>query len=99
MRKTNLDKGIVRTVGKKAQVTLPKELRDYYGIREGNRVLFRFGDKGIEIVPDRLTEEELREAIEEGQRIVRGERVNGVKRHTDVAKMFKEIEEEDQSVK
>jgi len=37
-----------RTVGKKGQVTIPKEIRDRFGLKEGEKVIFEV--KGDEIV-------------------------------------------------
>ena len=37
-----------RTVGKKGQVTIPKEIRDKFGLKEGEKVIFEV--KGDEIV-------------------------------------------------
>ncbi len=97
LNKIKLSEGIGRTVGKKAQVTIPKEFRDYFGVKEGDRVYFRLGKNGIEIVPDRLSEEEIREAVEEGKKIARGEITEGVRIYDDVTQMFKDIEEEIES--
>ena len=37
-----------RTVGKKGQVTIPKEIREKFGLKEGERVVFEI--RGGEIV-------------------------------------------------
>ncbi|AKG92014.1 transcriptional regulator, AbrB family [Geoglobus ahangari] len=37
-----------RTVGKKGQVTIPKEIRDRFGLKEGKKVIFEV--KGDEII-------------------------------------------------
>lgn len=36
-----------RTVGEKGQVVLPKDIRDYIGIRPGSEVVFEVKDKEI----------------------------------------------------
>ncbi|MBE8538723.1 AbrB/MazE/SpoVT family DNA-binding domain-containing protein [Geoglobus acetivorans] len=56
-----------RTVGKKGQVTIPKEIRDRFGLKEGEKVIFEV--KGDEIVmrPERSR----RDYVEELSSVVR----------------------------
>ena len=97
MNKIKFNEAIERTVGKKAQVTIPKEFRDYFGIKEGDKVYFKLGKYGMEIVSDRLSEEEIRETVKEGQKIAKGEITEGVRIYDDVTQMFTDIEEEIES--
>jgi|GEM_PF-611133 AbrB family looped-hinge helix DNA binding protein len=38
----------IRTVGKKGQVTIPKDIRDKYGLKKGEKVIFE--ERGDEII-------------------------------------------------
>jgi len=38
----------IRTIGKKGQVTIPKDIRDKYGLKEGEKVVFE--ERGDEII-------------------------------------------------
>jgi AbrB family looped-hinge helix DNA binding protein len=43
----------IRTIGKKGQVTIPKEIREKFGLREGDRVSFEIKEDEIVIKPEK----------------------------------------------
>lgn len=44
---------VKRTVGEKGQVVLPKDIRDYVGIRPGSEVIFEVRGKEIVVTPQK----------------------------------------------
>ncbi len=56
MAKTRPSRDHYRNVRKKAQITIPKELRDFFNIKEGDQVIMRAGKEGIELIPACLIE-------------------------------------------
>jgi len=43
----------IRTVGKKGQVTIPKEIRERFGLKEGSKVSFEVKEDEIVIKPEK----------------------------------------------
>ena len=43
----------IRTVGKKGQVTIPKEIREKFGLKEGSKVSFEIKEDEIVIKPEK----------------------------------------------
>jgi len=43
----------IRIVGKKGQVTIPKDIRDKFGIKEGTKVVFEIKGNEIVIKPEK----------------------------------------------
>jgi len=43
----------IRTVGKKGQVTIPKEIREKFGLKEGSKVSFEVKEDEIVIKPEK----------------------------------------------
>lgn len=37
-------------LGKRSQMVLPKEVRDWLGVKEGERVVFQIGDDGVKLI-------------------------------------------------
>ncbi len=52
-----------RTVGEKGQVVLPKDIRDYVGIKPGTDVVFEVKDKEIIIRPQKSGKEWLEDFL------------------------------------
>ena len=48
---------IKRTVGEKGQVVLPKDIRDYVGIKPGSEVIFEVRGKEIVVMPQKSGKE------------------------------------------
>lgn len=46
-----------RAVGEKGQIVLPKDVRDYLGIKPGSKVIFEVKGKEIVIKPEKSGEE------------------------------------------
>jgi len=96
VQESNLtDQKMVRTIGKKAQITIPKEIRDYYGLKEGDRVRFQAGKNGVLIVPEKLTEEDIRRAVEEANRMIAEGDTKGYKVYHDVEQAHRDILQEE----
>ena len=38
---------VMSTITSKGQVTIPKEVRDRLGVKEGDRLIFRFNNQGV----------------------------------------------------
>ncbi|MFO7951351.1 MAG: AbrB/MazE/SpoVT family DNA-binding domain-containing protein [Bacillota bacterium] len=64
----------IRRVGKKAQITLPKRIREKLSLAEGDRVLLKLEGENIVITPvvtvpkqNYLTEDDLSEALAEAE--------------------------------
>lgn len=47
----------IRTVGKKGQITIPKDIRDKFGLKEGERVIFDVRGDEIVIKPEKSGKE------------------------------------------
>ncbi len=54
---------IRRTVGAKGQVVIPKDLREYLGIRVGSHVAFEVRDGEVVLRPEKDPKEAVREYI------------------------------------
>ena len=50
-----------RTVGKKGQVTIPKEIREKFGLKEGERVVFEIRGDEIVMRPEKSGEDYVEE--------------------------------------
>ncbi len=50
-----------RTVGKKGQVTIPKEIREKFGLKEGERVVFEIRGGEIVMRPEKSGEDYVEE--------------------------------------
>jgi len=76
----------IRIVGKKGQVTIPKRLRERFGLKEGSKVIFE--DRGGEIVikPEKTG----REFVEEWCSIVK----NKLEKPVDLKKLKEEFYEQ-----
>lgn len=85
---------VIRRVGKKAQVTLPKKMAEKLSIKEGDKISVRLHGEDIIITPiipvrksNLITERDLQEALSQAER----EFAEGsAKVYTDVGKMFKD---------
>ncbi len=44
---------IIRTVGEKGQIVIPKDIREYFGLRRGSRLLFEVKNDEIIIRPQK----------------------------------------------
>ncbi len=52
-----------RVVGKKGQVTIPKDLREKFGLKEGERVVFEVRGDEIVIKPEKVGKDYVEELI------------------------------------
>jgi len=52
-----------RVVGKKGQVTIPKEIREKFGLREGEKVVFEVRGDEIVIKPEKSGKDYVEELI------------------------------------
>jgi len=48
----------VRSITTKGQVTIPALVRDFLGLRPGEKVIFRIVDERVELVPAQMTLED-----------------------------------------
>ena len=63
---------VVRVVGKKGQVTIPKEIRERFGLKEGEKVVFEVRGDEIVIKPEKAcSEKKGRDYVKELTSIVR----------------------------
>lgn len=53
----------IRTVGKKGQVTIPKEIRERFGLKEGEKVIFEVRGDEIVMRPKRSGEDYVEELV------------------------------------
>lgn len=54
---------IKRSLGEKGQVVIPKDIREYLGLREGDAVVFEISNHEVSIKPEQDPEEFLKEFL------------------------------------
>jgi len=87
-------KEILRKIGKNAQVTIPREFREYHGIKEGDTLHFVLTEYGVEIIPNKLTQKDVERALEESRKYFNGEKVEGVEKYSSAEELVKDLADE-----
>jgi len=53
----------IRTIGKKGQITIPKDIREKFGLKEGERVIFEVRGDEIVMKPEKSGKEFVDELV------------------------------------
>ena len=74
---------IRRTVGEKGQVVLPKDVRDYLGIKPGSEVIFEVRDKEVIVRPQKSGKEWLDDFLNVPEKLRKNITVKDIKKMLD----------------